>query len=113
MLPAAVGLASVDGFAAGLPAITSEGPGHGPEIGYLEDGVNGLLTVREVGAYADAVGRVLESPALARQLSEGAEATASAITQQAAIERFSQGIASWVRAPRASPQAARLASTSS
>jgi glycosyltransferase involved in cell wall biosynthesis len=113
MLPAAVGLAIVDGFAAGLPAITSEGPGHGPEIGYLEDGVNGLLTVREVGAYADAVGRVLESPALARQLSEGAEATASAITQQAAIERFSQGIASWVRAPRAAPQAARLASTSS
>jgi glycosyltransferase involved in cell wall biosynthesis len=113
MLPAAVGLAIVDGFAAGLPAITSDGPGHGPEIGYLEDGMNGLVTARETHAYADAVCRVLDSPELARRLSAGAESTASAITQQAAIERFSQGIASWLREPRVAPQAARLASTSS
>lgn len=113
LLPAAVGLAIVDGFAAGLPAVTSEGPGHGPEIGYLEDGVNGLLTQRDAGAYADAVCRLLDAPALARRLAEGAEATASAITQQAAIERFSQGIASWLRASRVAPQAARLTSTSS
>lgn len=113
LLPAAVGLAIVDGFAAGLPVVTSEGPGHGPEIGYLEDGVNGLLTQREAGAYADAMCRLLDSPLLARKLVEGAEATASTITQQAAIERFSQGVASWLRASRVAPQAARLASTSS
>jgi glycosyltransferase involved in cell wall biosynthesis len=113
MLPAAVGLAIVDGFAAGLPAITSDGPGHGPEIGYLEHGVNGLMTTRETPAYADAVCQVLESPELAQRLCAGAQSTASAITQQAAIERLSQGIVRWLRTPRVAPQAARFASTSS
>lgn len=111
MLPAAVGLAIVDGFAAGLPVITSDGPGHGPEIDYLQPGVNGLLTAREPQAYADAVCRVLDDPGLARQLAQGAQSTAAAVTQQAAIERFSQGIARWLREPRIAPQAVRPAST--
>ena len=38
--------------AAGLPALTSRGPGHGPEIDYLQPGVNGLLTERDPQAYA-------------------------------------------------------------
>jgi glycosyltransferase involved in cell wall biosynthesis len=113
VLPAAVGLAIVDGFAAGLPALTSRGPGHGPEIDYLQPGVNGLLTERDPQAYADAVCRVLGDPELARRLSAGAEASAAGVTQQAAVERFSQGIVRWLREPRVAPQAVRLASTAS
>lgn len=113
LLPAAVGLAIVDGFAAGLPTITTNGPGHGPEIEYLEPGVNGLVTERDPLSYADAVCRILDDEHLARGLSAGAETTASAVTQQAAVERFARGIVDCLRAPRVAPQAARLASTAS
>lgn len=42
--PGMVGLNIVDGFAAGLPLVTTESHNHSPEIAYLENGLNGLMT---------------------------------------------------------------------
>jgi glycosyltransferase involved in cell wall biosynthesis len=113
LLPAAVGLAIVDGFAAGLPVIVSEGPEHGPEVAYLESGVNGVLTARTATAYAQGLAGVLQDPERARRLSAGATAAAERLSQQAAIERFCQGIAAWQRSPRSAPHAALVERTSS
>ena len=41
--PGAVGLHVLDAFCAGLPMITTANARHGPEIEYLEHGVNGLI----------------------------------------------------------------------
>jgi glycosyltransferase involved in cell wall biosynthesis len=112
LLPAAVGLAIVDGFAAGLPVIVSQGPEHGPEVAYLEDGVNGVLTSRSASAYAQGLAGVLQDPQRARLLSSAALASAQRLSQQAAVQRFSQGIDTWHRSRRSAPHAALVERTS-
>jgi len=42
-IPGAVGLGIVEAFYWGLPIVTRRDECHGPEIGYLKDGVNGYL----------------------------------------------------------------------
>jgi glycosyltransferase involved in cell wall biosynthesis len=54
LLPGRVGLVILDCFAAGLPLLTTQIPIHGPEIDYLEAGVNGLVTAHDPASYADA-----------------------------------------------------------
>ena len=45
-IPGVVGLAVVDAFAHECPLVTTDIPGHGPEIEYLVDGVNGLKSFK-------------------------------------------------------------------
>src|SRR6202158_4163281 len=54
LMPGPLGLAILDAFSAGLPVVTSTAPFHGPEIDYLEEGRNGLVTPLEIGAYTRA-----------------------------------------------------------
>ena len=44
-LPSHVGLSIIDGFAAGLPVLVANFDNHCPEIAYLEENVNGLMTL--------------------------------------------------------------------
>ena len=44
LMPGLVGLAIIDSFAAGTPIFTTDAPVHSPEIAYLENGVNGIMT---------------------------------------------------------------------
>src|SRR6185369_11400099 len=53
--PGAVGLHIVDAFCAGLIMLTTENAKHGPEIAYLQNGVNGLATRDSAEEYANAV----------------------------------------------------------
>lgn len=53
--PGAVGLHVLDSFCSGAPMITTAESRHGPEIAYLEDGVNGLVVKGDASRYADAV----------------------------------------------------------
>lgn len=59
LIPGAVGLAIVDAFAAGLPLLTTRLPTHGPEIEYLEEGKNGLMSDPDVISYANTVAGLL------------------------------------------------------
>ncbi len=58
--PGALGLAILDAFAAGLPVLTTENPMHGPEIEYLEDGVNGIIAPFELRTFSDRVVNLLK-----------------------------------------------------
>ncbi|MEM1048128.1 MAG: glycosyltransferase family 4 protein [Pseudomonadota bacterium] len=94
LLPGAVGLAVLDTFVAGCPLITTEGPGHGPEIDYLQDGVNGVR-VRDtdsVDAYAEAAVRVLTDDPWRDRLAAGARRSAGTYTIDNMARHFSGGV---------------------
>ncbi len=102
LIPAWVGLAIVDGFAAGLPLVASRSYPHPPEIEYLVDGVNGLF-VDDGGdplRYGDAVADLLEDPSRLARLSEGARRSADGLTLTGMVERFAGGIEGALAAPR-------------
>ena len=92
LLPASVGLAILDGFAAGLPLISTTAPGHGPEIAYLDDGVNGLLTPPNASMYATAIQALLGDPARLTRMRAAARASAAQYTLAAMVERFARGL---------------------
>ena len=49
--PGVVGLNILDSFVAGVPMITTNCKGHGPEIAYLTNGENGLMTTTSLDDY--------------------------------------------------------------
>jgi glycosyltransferase involved in cell wall biosynthesis len=98
--PGAVGLGIVESFAVGLPIVVADTRNHGPELAYLEHDVNGLFTAGNAGAYAEAVLRLLNEPALAARLRAGALAAGGTCTQEAMVQHFCDGVEAWHAAPR-------------
>ena len=92
MLPGRVGLVILDSFAAGLPLITVQIPIHGPEVEYLQEGVNGFMVPRDVTTYADAVVRVLKDRGLLLRLRAGALKSADNYSIEAMVQNFRAGI---------------------
>lgn len=92
LMPGLVGLAVLDSFAYGIPMVTTRFPYHSPEIDYLEDGVNGIVTDDDVAVYGDAVCRVLTDAPFRDGLRAGAATAASTYTIEAMVERFADGV---------------------
>lgn len=92
LAPAAVGLAALDAFAAGLPLITTDVTTHGPEIEYLENGVNGFIMQHELSSYADCVCQLLSTPDLLKRMSERAILSAAQYSIESMVENFHAGI---------------------
>ena len=92
LLPGRVGLAVLDGFAAGLPLIATRRPIHGPEIEYFEHGRNGLMTDPDPEAYACAITGLLSNPRELQFLREGAAKSAGKYSIEAMVENFADGI---------------------
>lgn len=92
LLPSLVGLSIIDSFAAGLPLLSARFNNHGPEIAYLKDGVNGLMTDATVDAYSDAIVRVLSDQKFRKRLSRAARQSAETNSIEAMIENVARGI---------------------
>ena len=92
LMPGLVGLAIVDSFVARTPLFTTNIPIHSPEIAYLSNGNNGIMTAHDVAEYANAVSRFLLSPSDQERLRKGCERSASEYTLENFVERFAQGI---------------------
>ncbi len=90
--PGLVGLGILDSFVARSPIITTDCRLHSPEIAYLEDGVNGLMTPNDADAYVSAVGKVLSQPAYLQRLQAGCELSSSRYTIDNMASRFVAGI---------------------
>lgn len=111
--PGLVGLGILDAFSAGLPMVTTDCGVHSPEIAYLSQGRNGLMTAADPRAFADGVLAVLGSDALAGTLRAGSAASAREYSLEAMVERFCHGVQHWreaglrLRAPAATRQARR------
>jgi L-malate glycosyltransferase len=107
LLPGRAGLAVLDGFAAGLPLVATRIPIHGPEMEYLEEGRNGLMTAPDPEAYAQAVAKLLSNPRELQLLREGAAISAEKYSIEAMVERFKQGILQGLAKPQLEWWAAR------
>jgi L-malate glycosyltransferase len=92
LLPGRAGLAILDGFAASLPVVATRLAIHGPEIEYLEDGRNGLLSEPNPEAYASAIAKMLSHTELLRALRQGAAQSAQKYSIEAMVENFRRGI---------------------
>lgn len=98
--PGLVGLGILDAFACGLPLVTTCYPGHSPEIAYLEDGVNGLLSDVSAPAYAQRVAPLLLDDALHARLARGSREAGERYSVENMAERFAGGLRSCLEAPR-------------
>jgi glycosyltransferase involved in cell wall biosynthesis len=92
LMPGLVGLAILDSFAMQTPTVTTNYPFHSPEIEYLENGENGLITNETTSDYASAVIRVLGDDPLRNKLIEGCKRSASKYTIENMVSNFSDGI---------------------
>jgi len=92
VLPGRVGLAILDGFAAGLPLLTTDVPYHGPELECLENMRNGMLSQHTPQAYASTMISFFSNRTLRAKLSKGAKDTALHYSVDAMVDNFSLGI---------------------
>ena len=90
--PALVGLSILDAFCAGLPLIAADFPGHGPEIEYLENGNNGLITHPDIESFASAVTALLGNSERLKEMSREALKSAEIYTLEAMVGNFREGI---------------------
>ncbi|MEP6878902.1 MAG: hypothetical protein ABI865_08635 [Nitrosospira sp.] len=95
--PGAVGLHVLDAFCAGIPMATTFDARHGPEIAYLKDGQNGILTWDE--NYARRIIKLLSDPAEYQRLCLGAREVAKRYTLKNMVDRFVDGIAKCLSLP--------------
>ena len=100
--PGAVGLHVLDSFCSGVPMLTTSDAKHGPEIAYLEDGVNGVVVRGGPEAYAAASIGLLQNPARYALLKQGALLAARRYTLDNMVARFADGLAACVAAGRSS-----------
>jgi len=92
--PGLVGLGILDAFALGVPLITSDIPYHSPEIAYLKPDRNGVIVddCGEPSVYAETVVRLMsDAPRRAALIAE-ARRDAAALTTEAMVDNFSDGI---------------------
>jgi glycosyltransferase involved in cell wall biosynthesis len=92
LMPAAVGLSILDSFAAELPILTTSIENHGPEIEYLQDGVNGLIAKPDSRHYAQMIIHVLQTPEQLCRLRQGARESARRYSIEAMVEHFRAGL---------------------
>lgn len=90
--PGLLGLSILDGFAAGVPIVTTDCGLHSPEIDYLQQGVNGFMTANTLDDYVQTVERILTDNALAAHLQKGCLEAAKHYTIENMAENFRAGI---------------------
>jgi glycosyltransferase involved in cell wall biosynthesis len=93
LMPGGVGLGILDSFALGVPLVAMAGFDHGPEVEYLEDGVNGLIVhgAADARGYADAVAALLLEPSRIEGLRQGCDKACGRYTVEEMVERFAAG----------------------
>ncbi len=99
LMPGLVGLVIIDSFVAGVPLITTDISIHSPEIAYLDNNKNGLMTDSTLRAYADEVARYLSSPENQEQLKRGCAESAKTYSLERMVENLVSGIVACLFAP--------------
>jgi glycosyltransferase involved in cell wall biosynthesis len=90
--PGMVGLVVMDSLIAGTPLVTCKLDFHSPEIAYLDDGRNGVVTTDDVSAFADGVADLLGDPQRLARLAAACLVDAEEYTMARMVERFRDGI---------------------
>ena len=91
--PGLVGLGILDAFVCGVPMITTDCGIHSPEITYLENGINGVMTANNLSAYVGASVHLLRDARALDVLRRGCVASTKEYTLENMARRFADGIA--------------------
>jgi L-malate glycosyltransferase len=90
--PGLVGLGVLDAFACGVPMLTTDCGIHSPEVAYLENNVNGIITRNDLDAYVQACVHLLREPGTREMLSGGCLVSARNYTIENMTYRYVDGI---------------------
>lgn len=90
--PGALGLGVMDAFVCQAPMITTDCGNHGPEIAYLENNVNGVMTKNDLNAFVEASVRLLRDAQALGSLRSGCTLSARRYTVENMAHRFVDGI---------------------
>jgi glycosyltransferase involved in cell wall biosynthesis len=90
--PGLVGLHVVDAFCAGLVMVTTSGARHSPEVCYLRNGVNGIMTGDSVEEYAQAILALVKDRERLNQYRAVSLADADVYTLVNMVAQFVDGI---------------------
>jgi glycosyltransferase involved in cell wall biosynthesis len=91
VIPALVGLAIVHGFAFGLPLITTDVPGHGPEIEYLSVN-NGIMTRHDEEEFLRAIASIFTNQHCYAEMRDAASQTSEHLLLHLSAQRFAKAI---------------------
>jgi glycosyltransferase involved in cell wall biosynthesis len=90
--PGLVGLGILDSFVSGKPMFTTNCGVHSPEISYLSNWKNGVMTPMNRKIYAETVSEVLQHPEMIEILRVGALTSSSRYTLENMAGRIRDGI---------------------
>jgi len=90
--PGMVGLGILDSFISRVPMVTTDCGLHSPEIVYLRQGENGLMTNNNLKSFVNGVQNILKNDQLRMQLSSGCQLAANHYTIENMVKNFHYGI---------------------
>ena len=91
LMPASVGLGILDSFALETPIITTDCEFHGPEIEYLVNGKNGIITKNTLEEYSRTIIEILKEDKYL-PLIDGCKKSANQYTVEKMVSNFKSGI---------------------
>lgn len=91
-IPGAVGLNIIDSFSFLCPLITTSIKNHGPEIAYLANRENGIMTDVDKEAYAAAIIQAATDKVFKQKLDEGCNKARQQYSIENMVENFLQGV---------------------
>ncbi|MEF8728835.1 MAG: glycosyltransferase family 4 protein [Accumulibacter sp.] len=90
--PGGVGLHVLDAFTSGVPLVTTGNALHGPEIAYLENGKNGVITSDSSFEYAAAVQKIIGDSRYRQALASAAREASLLYSVENMASRFVEGM---------------------
>jgi glycosyltransferase involved in cell wall biosynthesis len=100
LMPGSVGLVIIDSFISEVPLITTNNKAHGPEIAYLEHGINAIMAENSKTTYANYAINYLTSSSLQKKLKLGCRASGIKYTIDNMTNNFANGINNCLRIKR-------------
>lgn len=97
--PGLVGLGILDSFVCGVPMLTTDCGLHSPEIVYLENGVDGLITPNTTKDYVSAVVALLSDEVALAKLKLGCKTSAKTYTVENMARNFAEGVMGCLAVP--------------
>lgn len=97
--PGLVGLGILDALVCGVPMVTTDCGLHSPEIVYLENGVNGVISADTETAYVAAVAGLLNNFEIFSKLKSGCASSAKIYTVENMASNFADGVMACLQAP--------------
>ncbi len=90
--PGAVGLHVLDAFAAGVPMATTIDAKHGPEMAYLVNGENGVVSQASVESYSEDVVNLLVEPDVYGRIRQAGFLDSNKYTLENMVSNFVEGV---------------------